>query len=246
MFYLSLIFISLHALLIANDSIDYWLNNKIILCTGPALNRYNMLKKTTENDLTLIPFKKIFITTNDPHIYGIKFNERIPNSLYLLTEKGKQVDCTNCIISTLRHVVNDSDIQDDDIILFKHESVYINDMKLIRKVIHKIVNEGYDMVNRRPTPEWGGIVTATDAFFVKVEAIRKFVKKYQDIKELPPHQGFCELYFHENFVKYIPRVFSIFYAHNNGGDTELGFYHYMQPSNPGDVWDKKNYNEIFN
>lgn len=130
--------------------VDYYLNNKIILCVGPALGRYKMLKKTTEKDLKLIPFKKIFITTNEPKIVGITFNKGmvIPSQCYLIPNRGKQVDCTNCIITTLRHAVNDPDVLDDDIILFKHESLYINDMELINRAIDKIVNAGFNLVIR--------------------------------------------------------------------------------------------------
>ncbi len=225
--------------------VDYYLKNKIILCVGPALRRYEMLKQTTEFDLKLIPFKKIFITTNEPIIVGIKFNQGkvIPSRCYLIPDRGKQVDCTNCIISTLRHAVNDPEVLDDDIILFKHESLYINDMDLLCRVIDKIVNEGYDMVNRRPVPACGGVVTCTDAFFVKVSAIRKIMENYADITEFPPGLWTCELYFHHSIVKDIPEVYSLFYCHNNGGPTELGFYHY--PTGPDPFWDRGNYNELF-
>jgi hypothetical protein len=227
--------------------VDHALKNKIILCTGPALGRYEMLKKSTDDDLKLIPFKKIFITTNDPTITGIRFNNGniIPSRCYLIPDRGKQVDCTNCIITTLRHAVNDPEVQDDDIILFKHESVYINDMELISRAINKIVNEGYEMVNRRPVPEYGGPVTCTDAFFVKVSAVRKIVENFPDVTDLPPHQWFCELYFHENVAKYISKIYSIIFWHHNGGPTELGFYHY--PSASGShFWDRSNYDEILN
>jgi hypothetical protein len=204
-----------------------------------------MLKRSTEDDLKLISFKKIFITTNDPRIVGIKFldGKVIPNQCYLIPDRGKQIDCTNSIITTMRHAVHDPEVQDDDIVLFKHESLYINDMELINRAINKIVNEGYDMVNRRPIPACGGIVTCTDAFFVKVSAIRKIIENYPDITELPSHEWFCELYFHENIAKYISKIYSIFYCHNNGGPTELGFYHYPTSRDP--FWDRGNYDQLF-
>lgn len=220
--------------------VDYYLNNKIILCVGPALGRYKMLKKTTEFDLKQIPFKKIFITTNDPKIVGITFKQGtiIPSQCYLIPNRGKQVDCTNCIISTLRHAVNDPDILDDDIILFKHESLYINDMNLLNKAINKIVNEGYDMVNRMR-----GDASCTDAFYLKVSAVRKIVANFPDITELTRDLWCCEVYFHQCIVKYIQKIYTIFYDHNNGGPTELGFYHY--PSGWDPFWDRKNYRDLY-
>ncbi len=230
--------------------VDYYLNNKIILCVGPALGRYKMLKKTTEKDLKLIPFKKIFITTNEPKIVGITFNKGkfIPSQCYLIPNRGKQVDCTNCIISTLRHAVNDPDVLDDDIILFKHESLYINDMELINQAVNKIVNEGFNMVTRDRlsipevrSPTSPG-ATCTDAFFIKVSAIRKIIENYPDITELPPN-WWCELYISENIIKYVPGIYRLFYYHNNGGPTELGLYHYPTTWDP--FWDRKNYRDLY-
>lgn len=228
--------------------VDYYLKNKIILCTGPAWNRYEMLKRTVEDDLKLIPYKKIFITTNDPAIVGITFNEGsvIPAQCYLIPNRGQTIDCTCCIISTMRNAVKDPEVDDTDIILFKHESVYINDMELVSRIINKMVNEGYDMVNCRLHPEcwgYGQIVTDTSAFYVKVSAVRKIVEAYPDVIEMPPHQSFCEKYFHENIVKYIPNPYSIVFCHGNGEATELGVYHYPKRNEP--VWNRSNYDQLY-
>ena len=45
---------------------------------------------------------------------------------------GHQLDCLNCILTSLKNVVADPEIDDDDIIVFKHETVFINDMNLVQ------------------------------------------------------------------------------------------------------------------
>lgn len=216
----------------------------MILCTGPALGRYDMLKKSTEADLSIVPFKKIYVTTNEPQVKGISFCGKNPDLCHLIPNRGKHVDCINCIISTMRHAVNDPEVLDDDIILFKHESVFINDTGLVKKAINKIVNEGYNMVIRNMA-EWHG-TAATDAFFIKVSAIREIVKDFSDVTELLPHAWFCELYFHHMIVNRISNIFGIYYNHSNGDFTELGFYHYpSQPESSRHYWDRKNRDKLF-
>lgn len=225
--------------------VDHYLKEKIILCTGPALGRYNMLKQSTEADLNLIPFKKIFLTTNDRSIMDITFHGKKPTHSELIPNRGKHLDCVNCIISTIKNAVNDPEVDDDDIILFKHESVFINDMQLIKKAINKIVHEGYDMIVRNMA-QWSGI-TATDAFFIKVSAVREMIKNFSDINALPPNGWFCEAYFHQYIVKHIPNVYGIYYNHSNGDFTELGFYHIPSiPEATRPFWDRRNHDEIFN
>ena len=192
----------------------------------------------------LIPFKKIFVTTNEPSIMGITFREKKPNSCYLIPNRGKHLDCLNCIISTMRSAVNDPDVQDDDIILFKHESVLINDIELIKKAVNKIVNEGYNMVVRNMA-QWSGM-TATDAFFVKVSAIREIIKNYPDLTGLPHDGWFCEHYFHNYIVSKISNIFGIYFDHSNGYFTELGFYHYPSGQESGRLcWDRRNRKVLF-
>jgi hypothetical protein len=226
--------------------IEDYLKNKLILCTGPSLHRYDMLKNSVECDLSLVPYKKVFLTTNDPSIMKITFlGDRNPTKNYLIRDRGKQVDCVNAIISTMRNAVNDPDIQDDDIILFKHETVVINDLGLIKKALNKIVNEGYNMVVRTMA-QWGGM-TATDAFFIKVSAIREVIEDYPDITHLPSDgYYFCERYFHNYIVAQISKIYGIHFDHSNGDFTELGFFHYpSRPESGRHYWNRKGYDVLF-
>ena len=225
--------------------VDEYLKNKMILCTGPAFDRYEMLEHSTEMDMNFIPFKQIFVTTNDPAIMPITFNGKNPASCQLIPNRGKQLDCLNCIITTLKNAVDHPEILDDDIILFKHESVYINDMGLIRKVINKMVNEGYEMVTRTMGRFEGA--HATDAFFIKVSAIKDIIKNCYEITEFPSDAPYCEAYFTQYIANQVPHKYSVHYGyHSNGGFTELGFYHVISLAEiivP--IWDRSNYSELF-
>lgn len=118
-------------------------------------------------------------------------------------------------------------------------------MELIKKALNKIVNEGYNIVVRSMA-ERGGI-SATEAFFVKVAAIRDIMKNAPDLDEFPAPIWFCEWYFHDKiFSHIIPKTYGIYYDHSNGDFTELGFYHY--PSVDQDIrpyWDQLNHDELF-
>lgn len=220
------------------------LKNKIILCTGPSLGSYDILKKTTESDLGLIPFKKIFVSTNDPAIIGISFNGRSP-VCEQIPLWGKQLDCLNCIISTIKNAVNDPEVLDDDIILFKHETVFLSDMGLVKKAISKLI-EGYDMVARSwEVPK--SATRGTDAFFVKAGAIREIIKDYPLVSEFVHDGKFCEHYFTTYVVNKIPNVYDVSYCHSNGWFSEIGFYHFPScAESQRSPWDKSNYHELFN
>lgn len=221
-------------------TVKKYLNHKVVLCTGPSLRRYEMLKNTVEEEMWLIPFKKIFIVTNDPQIENnITFNNVKP-ICKLIPERGHQLDCLNCIIDNLKQVISDPEILDDDIILFKHESVFINDMELIKKAISTLLN-GYDMVVRNRS--WSG--AATDVFFVKVSAIREIANNLSTVTEFPSFAPFCELYFTHYIVNHVRRVYSISYEHSGWGPNELGFYHRPRSGDILPPWNKENRDKLF-
>lgn len=226
--------------------IEEALQNKIILCTGPSLNRKMELKTITESDMKFISFKKIFLSTNDLANADVVFNDEKP-FVSLLDRNGHMLDCTNCIISTLRNVVNDPFCEDDDIILFKHESVFINDMILLRKAIGKIL-DGCDAVTRFCHYTQRDM---TDAFLIKVSSARKLLCNRSNLTNLDGYID-CEDYFTKTVISQLPKVYRVqmnrylrHWEHN-----ELGFFHtWPHPKRDrdtwGEFWDRKNYNELY-
>jgi hypothetical protein len=240
-----------------NPNVDYYLNNKIILCTGPSLGRYEMLKDNLESELRQIPYKKIFVRTNDSRILDIKFPgrkvdcKRIPNI-------EKYVDCWNCIISSLKDAVNDPEVCDDDIILFKHESVFLNDLGLFKRAINKLLS-GSNMIVRT---YFGG--STSDIFLIKVSAIKRLIQYYSILNNIPEDQ-YVEMMLHGKIVRRIPNVYCIhlgtapFNSQNisTWGSNGLGFYHYHRYfkysralnefTDPfkQKFWKKENYSSVF-
>ncbi len=78
--------------------------------------------------MRLIPYKKIFVRTNDDQILNITFSNR-KSVCKKIPCIEKYVDCWNCIIASLKDAVEDPEVCDDDIILFKHETVFLNDRR---------------------------------------------------------------------------------------------------------------------
>ncbi len=228
----------------SDETVNYYLKNKIILCTGPAFGHFNLLQTSVEIEMNLIPYKKIFVSTNDYSVMNITFNNNQPVCQYL-ENQGKQLDCTNCILTTLRNVANDPEVDDDDIIIFKHETVYVNDMGLVKKAIRKMIT-GYDMVVRS-REVWGSTNSrGTDVFYTKVSAIRKLVRNQPLLTEFPTNASYCEQFFTKYIVFKVPKVYEIPYGHSNGGFTELGFYHIPSWAEGSNPWDRKNYKDIYN
>lgn len=218
--------------------IDFVLKNKIILCTGPSFNRKVELKAITENDMKFIPFKKIFLSTNDPRNADVVFEQMQP-MVELLEPLEHLLDCMNCITTSIKNAVNDPSCQDDDIILFKHESVFIDDMYLVRGAIGKIL-EGYDAVTRWKGSDW------CDVFFIKVSSARELFANKQLISSL---EGYirCEEFLTKTVFDVLPKLYRIFSNRevgNHYGSTELGLFH-VSPGYKYVDWDKKNYNDLY-
>jgi hypothetical protein len=231
-------------------NIESVLNHRIILCTGPSIGRIAMLKSTTEKDMSLIPFKKIFLSTNDPNNLKVSFNGKKP-VIELLQQKDKQLDCLNCIISSIKNAVNDPDCQPDDIIIFKHESVYINDMHLVKQAIGKIL-AGYDAVfkywigfDNQPTQGLKDYYHS-DSFYIRAGAAQPIFANLPLVKWFTKDYQFCEEYLTKHIVSKMGKVFRIDYHHSSWKDNELGFYHLPRyEEDPSWFWDKKNYNELY-
>jgi hypothetical protein len=247
--FMSIILHLFSATLFSYMPVEYFLKNKIILCTGPAYGKKQELIDSTLKDLKYISFKKVFVVTNDQSILDVQFE--CPCSSFYFAARGKQLDCLNSIIYSIIKVAADEQCLDDDIILFKHESVYINDMHLVVKAIEKIL-QGYDMVAKF----WVGdnhITSAhfnnyyhTDSFFMSVRAARTIYKDLHEIICFTPEYQFCEEYFTKYLVSKLNTVYTIDYHHSSWKDNELGLYHiprYEEDANW--YWDKKNYYELY-
>jgi hypothetical protein len=232
------------------SDIEYFLNNHMILCTGPSFGRAQMLKSTIEKDLELIPFKKIYLSTNDHNNLKLTFNNKKP-ACELLDRKGKQLDCLNCIISSIKNAVNDADSDPDDIIVFKHESVYINDMQLVKKAIGKI-QEGHGGVfkywigfENQPS-EYLKDYYHSDSFYIKVAAAKLIFSDLPLVNGFTKEYQFCEEYLTKYIVSKLPNVYKIDYHHSSWKDNELGFFHIGKyEEDPDWYWDKKNYGDLY-
>lgn len=227
---------------VSSAQIDDAIKNRMILCTGPSLGRREWLKKHTEADLLSIPFKKIFLATNDSRNMNITFDDRAP-TCRLIKERGHQLDCLNCILSSIKAAANDPECSNDDIILFKHESLFINDMVLVRQAVKKIL-EGEEMVARFWAPD---SFYMTNAFYITVDAARKVFRALGEVTAFGAEYGFCEDYFTKRIVSSLSRIYRIDYSHRTRKDTELGLYHIppQGEENEDGYWDKRNYNDLY-
>lgn len=233
------------------SNLERILKNKMILCTGPSLHKKELLKKVTEQDLKLIPFKKIFLSTNDPAILDIQFGNQKP-ICKLLDQRGHQLDCINTIFTTLEAAAKDPECLDDDIILFKHESCYINDLYLLQKAVQKMEN-GYDLIFRYiPHIYWQ--IPATNGFLIRVGAaknllmhVKRLFSRDLLIRNLNTYKSAENLFYTVIRAGIAQdRRFMIPVDHNHRGAGELGLFH-IHPRTilPCNSWDKKNYYEIY-
>ena len=222
------------------DKVNYFLNNKIVLCTGTGFHRKEMLLDTYKNDIRFLSFKKIFLATTDPDNMKILFGRQSPVS-ELFPDLGKQLNSINCVLLALKKAVNDPEINDDDILLFKHESYFIKDLDLIRKALGTIVLNGCDMVIQT-FRDW----YHNGSFFIKASAARPLFQNISLLKAFPPNAPTCELYLTNRIFNQLKRVYTVSCDPYEGQDNRLGFYH-IPPKllEPWMVWDKRNAKDLF-
>lgn len=240
----------------AHKKLSYVMKNKIILCTGPSFGKYQLLKDVVESELDLIPYKKIFVATNDPEILDIRFLHRKP-VCQLIENRGHHTDCYKCIVETLTSAAKDPEVDDDDVIIFKHESVFLNDLGLLKRAVNKMLLTGCDMVCR----EFQNFTT-TDVFIIRASAVRKLLKSSPSFSDTSYVVAWCEWTFTTYGTKMIPNVYTLVLTHSPSLDsdcsywkhTALGFYHrcprYMDPLAATDCkrmpwWDKRDYDQLF-
>ncbi len=224
------------------EAVDDKIKNHMILCTGPSIKRRSQLKTITERDSQLIPFKKVFMTVNDPDIIGIVL-DNLKFDFRYIEEIGHHIDCMNCLITTMKRAIADPECCDDDIIIFKHESVFISDMHLLRKAIGKLV-DGYDMVAK-----FRGIqFFESDVFLIKLSAAKEVFKDFEMLSQFPSDiPPYCEAYLTTRIVPKVPSVYTINSRYIARKDLELGFYHVppMWDHVFMDFWDKSNSFDLY-
>jgi hypothetical protein len=221
----------------------------VIFVFGPCWNNLETLKNTIENNKRMISnIKKIYITTNDNNVLNYYKNLNDENILCqkFADNQGHQTSCFNAIISGMKMVIDNEKDNDDDIVIFAHEDVYINDIRLFNNSLSKF-NKGVDIVCRKYAGTQKGESLdyyMNDAFFIKKNKIKEI---FGNANMMIIHIGmFCENEFTKIINKY--NIFSIpYHSHSTHKDSELGFHHILN-YNIGNIpfWDKSNINEILN
>lgn len=207
-----------------SDAIDEILKNRMILCTGSAFKNRAQLIRTSEFDAKQIPFKKIYAAVDDPNNLDVTF-KNAKSHISLIPNLGSQYDGINCIIGSIKNAVNDPESLDDDIIIFRHETLFIYDMDLVKRSIAKFT-EGYNVVARFFTNGKQSFYV-TGSFFLRVSAARPIFKDHPFVTQFDKEVGtFCEDYLTQHLVNKIPNQFIIHVSHPLHGESELGFYHY--------------------
>ena len=221
------------------DKVNHAIQHRLILCTGTGWRRKDWVIATYRNDIRLLRFKKIFFATNDPDNRDLCFDQQKPVTQFF-PHIVHQVDCINSILTCMQKAIQDPEILDDDIFLFKHESSFAKDLYLIQKTIGAIVLNGYDAVVQTIRGHYySGI------FFIKASAARIAFQGLSLLNQMPPDLPFCELYLtHRPFSK-VRNVYRV-PTHYIAQDDRLGFFKIATTDIPnGGVWDKSDYNQLF-
>ena len=204
------------------EEIDEVIKHRLVLCTGPAFNGAEVLELTYQNDLQFLAFKKVFLATCNRSNQNIRLHEHTVCEDFPIIER--EVNCANAVIRSICMAINDPEVIDSDIILFKHETFFARNLDLIRKALGTLVINGYDLVIQnviQPTSSKDAF--SNGVFFIKVSAARAVFNNIPLIKQFPPGHH-CESYLTDTFFRQIKLIYKVPWRYESREDR-LGFFH---------------------
>jgi len=219
---------------------------------GHCWNNLDTLIKTIENNNKMLSnIKAFYITTNDQNVlnYFDKLNCDKIKCKKFADNQGHQTSCFNAIISGMKMLIENDDDKgnDDDIVIFSHEDVYVNNIDLFNNSINKF-KKGVDIVCRKYEGTKKGEALdyyMNDGFLIKRNKVKEIFENTNMMTTDDINKSFCENEFTKIISKY--NVFSIpYHSHSTHRDSELGFYHILN-YDIGDIpfWDKSNINSLY-
>ena len=224
-----------------------------ICVIGPGWNNLQLVLHTISKNRNILPgIKKIYIPTNDDNTlrYFTELNDPSIICTKFADNEGHQTACFNAIIFGMKMIIEHEDDNEDDIVIFSHEDVFILDLSLFYNAVQKF-QRGYDMVCRMYLGSKNTIkgpiydTYCTDAFLIKKNKVKDI---FQDVtmKQIIYPETYCEREFTSIIQNH--NVFSFpYYNHCNYRDSELGFHHIFYTDRDDEpFWDKSNIQEIYN
>ena len=200
------------------------LKTRIVLCTGPGYSGKELLLSTAQNDCRFFSFKKIFLSTVNPENIDIHLGD-CQAPIRLIPLQTKTLNCVNCLISSIEDALKDKDVLDSDIILFKHETYFAKNLKLIQKAVGALVINGYDLVIQNLT--YGSQDTFSNGvFFINVSAARDIFSNTSLLRYLPHRNPSCEGFLQENFFRKVKLIYKVLWRYETR-DDRLGFFHFL-------------------
>jgi len=217
-----------------------------ICVIGPCWQNLQTLLNTIEQNRTILPnIKRFYIATNDEitEQYFIKLNDPTIICKKFADNEGHQTSCFNSIIAGMKMIIENESDNNDDIVIYSHEDVYIKDILLFNNSVNKF-QRGYDIVCRVYAGTKNGDTLdyyMNDGFLIKKNKVKEIFGNTK-MKEILPG-NFCEKEFTSIIQNH--KVFAIpYWTHSTHKDSELGFYHILNYYVGVPFWDKKNIKEI--
>lgn len=222
----------------------------LIFVFGPAWNRLDMLLNTINHNMSILSnIKSMYISTNDINVYNYFKNINNINNITIKCTKfadneGSQKACFNSIISGMKMIIeHEENNNEDDIVVYCHEDVYVKDLSLFNNAISKF-KKGVDIVCRKyEGTKIGGThdYFMNDGFFVKKNKVKEI---YGNSEFMYLNHKWCEIE-HTKIIQNYKICYIPYYDHSTHHDSELGFFHLLNYEIFIKFWDKSNIQEIY-
>ncbi len=164
---------------------------------------------------------------------------------YFGENKGHKSGSLNSVYSALKNIIHHNNINDDDIIFFSHDDIYLSN---IDKFSHymSLMNQ-YDFISRRcvrnkHVPDDCNHYIMMESFLIKASSAKLLVENYSynqfndsDLLLDKLNSTCPEMNFGRDVMNKINKHYLIDITENHFGENEMGYYHIQNIRGQGEL-----------
>ena len=207
-----------------------------------TFNRPKLVIKHSLIEKELYPDSKHLIVYNNTII---KFEESDTFQYFYFGEnKNHKAGSINSVYSGLKFILENNDITDDDIIVYSHDDIYLNNNSKFSYYINHI--KQYDFISRRVidnkhVPDNCIFYIMMESFLIKPNLAKILVENYnyneineEDLLKDKLNSSSPEMNFGRDILSNTDKYFLIDINENVYGENDMGYYHIQNERGKGE------------
>lgn len=208
-------------------------------------NTYNRPKQVVEHSKIE---KSYYIDSNHLIVYNYNLNfEEIDktNYFYFGENKGHKSGSLNSVYSSLKYLLTNYNVSDEDVILFSHDDIYLSNNERFSQCLKLMETHNFlsrRCVKNKHVPDNCDYYLMMESFLIKPHSARILVENYQynqfndsDLL-LDKLKSTCpEMNFGRDVMSKIDNICLIDINENTFGENEMGYFHIKNERGRGEL-----------